>query len=125
MGRECVHQPSEVVKAVVHVAGEVDARVTQVLEGLLHEREQPSGARNGQACESQLTEQLLPLLDGHAAFRVREAREELVEACDTVGIEFQSLLDDVDHPSQDDLPALPVFVALLELLLGRWFFACR
>jgi hypothetical protein len=63
---EGVGQVAKVSGAIVDVTVEPDAVLIPATQGVLEDREEASGARNGEGHGAELAQQLVPLRDGHA-----------------------------------------------------------
>ena len=109
-------QPAKIVQKVVDVLVKPDpVLVVFVPEGFLQRAEQPASPRNGRDHGAELSQDLVPLLDGDAALIGVDAAEDFVEAGDAVRGQFDGAQDRVDDPPKDDFAGGPRCVSFEHL----------
>ena len=63
----------------------------------------------------------MPLADGNALLGTGEGNQDVLEALEAPGREFNGSLDGIDDPSKDNLASAPVGIPFAKLLDGNGF----
>ena len=105
-------QSPEVIQKVMELGGQGDTGPIIVAQGLLHEAEEASKARNGAGHAAELAEYLVPLLGSDSFLGARKGMEDAAKALETTRRELDGFSGRINEPTEHDLAGGPGSISL-------------